>query len=214
MTNAKILVNYVDSDETYIAEPSNYIEMDLTNDYFIHSQTLADLLTHEPTADELNVAAAIISDSAAVTIAKILLMDYSHSVLGSYYTHLIHGTGGNHRYSFCLSFDGATATEPQLEAWDDSDLDSYTNHVLGAGTINNSMVKAVCTTLSLPGVGWAGTPLAGANVLLLNGGNGALTTPGSGLNNDLYCNLKIVIPMAYAIPKVETFVLAVRYSWV
>jgi len=209
-TNLLVRVNYVDSDISYTVTPADYITLDLTNDYLIWSKTLADLMTHEPTSDELNAAAEIIDPSLAVTVTKCLLMDYSHDVGGSYYTHLVIGMGLNKKFVYCFSFDGATATEPQLEAWDTSAHSTCVKNVLGLGTPANSMMKGVCTTTTLPGgVGWVGTALAGAsNVLLLNDGTGAL----SGARN-LYSNLKIVLPAAYATPAAETFVLTCRYTY-
>jgi hypothetical protein len=203
-----VRVNYVDADVTYGITPADYITMDLSNDYLIWSKLLADLMTHEPSPSELNAAAEIIDPLSDVTVAKCLLMDYSHNVGGAYYTHLVKGMGENKRYVYCFSFDGATATEPQLEAWDDSNHTTALKNVLGLGTNNDSFIKAVCTTLALPGGGWAGTALAGSNVLLLNAGNGALT-----IASDLYANLKIVIPATYATPAAETFVITVRYTF-
>ncbi len=79
------------------------------------------------------------------------------------------------------------------------------------------MVKAVCTTDTLPGASWAGTAIAGddsARVVLLNSGNGALgALPTGDSYHELYANIKIVIPGGYGTPSVETFVLTVRYTW-
>lgn len=210
-TALDVRVNYVDADIAYGVTPADYITMDLTNDYLIWTKTLAGLLDHEPIPSELNAAAEIIDPAVAVTVTKCLLMDYSHDVGGSsYYTHQVIGMGLNKKFVFCFSFDGATATEPQLEAWDTSAHATSNKHVLGAGTPANSMMKGVCTTTTLPGVGWAGTALAGAsNVLLLNDGSGALVGAAS-----LYSNLKIVIPAAYVTPAAETFVLTCRYTYV
>lgn len=210
MTSMDFLVNYVDADVNYATTPADYISLDLVHDYLIWSKTLADLMTHEPTASELNSAAEIIDPALAVTVTKCLLMDYSHDVGGPYYTHDVIGMGLNKKFVYCFSFDGATATEPQLEAWDTSAHTTILKHVLGAGTPANSMMKGVCTTTTLPGVGWAGTALAGAaNVLLLNDGAGALLVAG-----DLYANLKIVIPAAYSTPAAETFCLTIRFTYV
>ena len=122
--------------------------------------------------------------------------------------------GENKRYVFAFSFDGATASEPKLEAWDDSDHDSTDKHVLGNGTPDNSFVKAICTTNSLPGVNWTGSAIAGANKLNLNDGNGALgDVPSGQTTQELYANIKIVIPAGYSTPAVESFVLTVRYTW-
>jgi len=213
MTNLTFLTNYVDADVTYLINPADYIAVDLTNDYLIWTAgdaVVKDLMTHEPTSGELNAAASLIDAVNPVTVAKCLLMDYSHDVGGSYYTHLVKGMSENKRYVYCFSFDAATATEPQLEAWDTSAHATAVKNVLGLGTALNSFVKGVCTTVTLPGVGWAGASLAGAsNVLLLNAGNGAILGGGA-----LYANLKIVIPAAYATPAAETFVLTCRYTYV
>jgi len=210
-TAMTFLINYVNANVAYVTTPADYILLDdLTNDYLIWSATLADLLTHEPTTDELNENATIISDSAATTIAKCLLMDYSH--YGGYYTRLVKGMGENKQYVFAFRFNGITATEPKLEAWDTSAHTTYLKHVLGAGTPASSMLQAKCTTTSLPGTGdW--TSIAGlSNYIRLNDGTDLDPHPLSGAK-DLYCNLKIKIPVAYATPAAETFVLTVRYTY-
>jgi hypothetical protein len=215
-TNLQIGINYVDADVNYQTTSADFIVMDLTSDYLIWSATLANLMTHQPTAGELNAAASIIDPVLAVTVAECLLMDYSHSVGGNYYTHLVLGMGLNKRFPFMFSFDGATATEPQLEAWDDATHTTFVKNVLGLGTANNSFVKGVCTTLIPPGSNWVGAPLAGGtNVLLLNAGTGALATLGSGITSqELYANLKIVIPANYSVAAAESFVLTCRYTYI
>lgn len=218
-TALTIRVNYVDADVNYETTPADYIDLNLTNDYLIWTEgdaTVKDLMTAEPTPAQLNNAATIIDPSNPKTVAKCLLMDYSHDVGGAYYTHLVKGMSENKRYVFCFSFDGATASEPQLEAWDDSNHNSYAKHVLGNDTPANSFVKAICTTSSLPGASWAGTAIAGndsTRVVKLNDGNGALSAPASGSTKDVYANVKIVIPTGYSTPVAETFVATIRYTW-
>jgi hypothetical protein len=218
MTNLVVRINYIDPDIAYGATGAGYINMDLTNDYLIWtsgSDVVEDLMTHEPTVDELNEASTIIDDSVAVTVPMCLLMDYSHNVGGSYYTHEVLGMGDNKQYVFDFSFDGATATEPLLEAWDDATHITVNAHVLGNGTPANSMVKAIATTYALPGALWAGIPIAGSsNKLELNDGNGALDPLATGeTSHEIYANIKIVIPANYPNPAVEEFVLSVRYTW-
>jgi len=218
-TNLTARVNAVDADVNYETTPADYIALDLTNDYLIWSEgddQISDLMTHEPLESELNNDATQIDPDNPKQVAKCFLMDYSHDWNGSYYTHLVKGMGENKRYVFAFSFDGDTASEPQLEAWDDSDHDSYANHVLGAGTPADSMVKAVCTTSSLPGASWAGTAIAGSDasrIVKLNDGNGAITLASGEVSKELYANIKIVIPTAYATPAVETFILTTRFTW-
>ena len=215
--NLTVLTNYVDADVSYGTTPADYIAMDLVNDYLIWTEgdaTVKDLMLAEPTPTELNTAATKIDPDNPKTVAKCLLMDYSFDVGGAYYTHLVIGMSENKRYVFGFSFDGATASEPQLEAWDDSNHNTTDKHVLGNGTPASSFVKAVCTTASLPGVNWTGNALAGANILQLNNGNGALAALASGeTSQELYANIKIVIPQAYATPAVENFLLTCRYTW-
>lgn len=205
-------INYVDADVNYITTPADYITLDLVNDYLIWTAgnlIVKDLMTHEPTEEELNAAASEINALNDVTVALCLLMDYSHNVGGVYYTHKVKGMGENKRYSFCFSFDGATATEPRLEAWDDDTHTTADMNVLGLGTPANSFLKAICTTAALPGALWTGTPIAGAsNYVLLNAGLGALSVA-----KDLYVNMKIVIPTAYVTPAAETFVTSIRYTY-
>jgi len=213
MTNLDILINYVDADVNYETTPADYIVMDLDNDYLIWTEgdaTVKDKMTSKPTAEQLNAAATLIDPDLPKTVNLCLLMD--DSGYGGYYTRLVKGMGLNKRYVYGFSFDDATASEPVLEAWDNSDHDSTDNHVLGAGTPANSMVKAVCTTVALPGASWVGTAIAGANNLQLNNGNGALSAPASGETTELYANVKIVIPAAFSAPAIETFTLTCRYT--
>ena len=219
-TNLTIRANYVDADLAYGASGAGYIDIDLDNDYIIWTEgstIVKDLMTHEPTESELNEASIIIDEDDDKEAPLCLLMDYSHDVGGAYYTHEVKGIGENKRYVLCFSFDGATANEPQLEAWDDSNHDSTDKHVLGNGTPASSMVKAICTTDSLPGASWAGTAIAGSDssrVVLLNAGNGALgDVPSGETYHNLYANVKIVIPQDYATPAIESFVLTARYTW-
>lgn len=219
-TNLTVRVNYVDATLQYGEVGAGYIAMDLDNDYLIWtegSDAVKDLMTAEPTESQLNEASVIIDEDDDKLVPLCLLMDYSHNVGGSYYTHEVVGMGENKRYVFCFSFDGDTASEPQLEAWDDSNHNSTDKHVLGHGTPADSMIRAVATNLALPGEDWTGTILAGSEsvrVLKLNNGNGALgDVPSGETYNNLYANIKIIIPQAYATPAIESFVLTVRYTW-
>lgn len=203
-------VNYVDAAVAYATTPADYISVDLTNDYLIWTAgdaIVKDLMTHEPTAGELNAAATIIDDVLATTIALCLLMDYSHDIGGSYYTHKVMGMSEDKQYPYCFSFDNATATIPRLEAWDDSGHTTANKNVLGLGTAVNSMVKAIKTTDGTPGAGWIGTPIAGASNYV------ELDSAALSVAKDLYANMKIVIPAGYVTPGAETFVHTIRYTY-
>jgi len=227
-TLLSIKCNLVDADVPYndvgIIEgnQADYITLDLVHDYLIWSEDLEAHLNHDPIND-LNEHAVVIDDDAEKLVPECLVFDYSGDWDGSnYYTQLVKGMGENKRFVFCFSFDGATANEPQLEAWDDSDHDSYAKHVLGAGRPANSMVKVVCTTGVAPATNWAlsggaGIAIAGSGatrIIKLNDGNGALDDLATGeTSQEVYANIAVVIPQAYATPAVESFILTVRYTW-
>jgi hypothetical protein len=212
-TNLNVIVNKTANSNDYQTTPADFIVMDLVNDYLIWtagSVAVADG-ADEPSEAELNEASTIIDPSNPVEVEKCLIYDDSE---GAGTLRDIDNMGENERYVFGFSFDGDTASEPQLEAWDDTNHDSTDFHVLGAGTPANSMIKAVCTTVGLPGSAWSGSALAGAsNVLLLNNGSGAVSVPSGQSTVETYCNLKIVIPAGYSTPGVEPFILTCRFTW-
>lgn len=215
--NMKVIVNKVNASVDYQTTPANYVEMDLVNDYLIWTEgddpygaPVIEDGDDEPTESELNLCATIIDPSNPKTVAKCFVYDKDDGI-GT--VRLVDGMGASDkRYVFGFSFDGATASEPQLEAWDDINHNTINFHVLGNGTPANSMVKADCTTVGNP-VSYQ--PLAGAsNVLLLNDGSGALgALPSGQTTQELYANLKIVIPAGYTTPGVEPFILTCRYTW-
>jgi hypothetical protein len=221
MTSLIIRANLVDALQDYDTAPADYINLDLDNDYLIWSEDLEDNLDHEPTPSELNEHGVIIDDDADKKVPECLVMDYSHNFGGAYYTHLVNGMGIGRRFVFAFSFDGATAKEPQLEAWDDDTHTTVTKRVLGGDGVGgespeDSMVKAIATTFTLPDSNWVGTAIAGSGAgrfIYLNEENGAVEPASAETYVTLYCNIKIVIPMAYATPAVESFVLTVRYTW-
>lgn len=211
-TSLSFLVQHVDADVDYATTPGDYVPVALGQDSLLWTSGSSVVIDHQltvPTSSELDAAATIIDPSVDVTVPLCLLYDYSGDFGGAYYTHKVIGMGENKRFVFCFDFDSSTASEPQLETWDDTTHTTYDKNVLGAGTPANSFVKGVCTTASLPGASWTGAPLAGgSNVLLLNAGAGAI-----GAAVQLYCNLKIVLPNGYATPASESFILSVRYTF-
>ena len=215
-TNLTIKVN--DTSDTglnqdFATVPGNYVDVDLTLDTLIWtagSTTVADGQP-SPSIEALNDASAVIRASFDTEISKCFLDDYSTGLLDE-----ILGAGSSDdRYVFCFSFDGETATEPTLEAWDDSDHDSTDLHVLGAGTPADTWVRAIRTTDVTPGASWSGLPISGVTYKLnLNGGGGALPPLASGeTSQEEYANIKITIPSAYSTPGAEGPVLTCRYSW-
>ncbi len=210
MTTMKFLINQVNAAVAYVTTPADYLEVDLVAglDSLIWTTgdaTVKNHMTDNPTPGELNAAATLIDDSLAVTVPLCLYNDYDG--VSGFYTHTVIGMGVAGRYVFCFSFDGATATIPRLEAWDTSAHATIVKNVLGLGTPANSFVKAVKTTSGTPGAGWVGTAIAGAaNYVELD----SAVLSGA---KDLYANIKIVIPAAYATPSAELFCLTIRHTY-
>ena len=125
------------------------------------------------------------------------------------------------QYALAFDFDGETASEPVLEAWDDDTYQSCSlSFSLGGNGLaldnggvespNDSWYKGICTTSGSPGADWEGTPLGGSglsNVVYLNDGNGALSSA-----TTLYANLKVVIPANPDRSGAETPVLCVKWT--
>jgi len=210
-TNVVVHVNHSVTDTTRIANPGNYVQMDLDNDKLIFSAGSAAVADGQPTPSsaELNEAATIIQ-ATPVEVAHTFLLDVSD--VGQELKEIFMANSGDHRYVICLAFDGATVTEPTLEAWDDDTHVTANLNCLGLGTPADSMLKAVLTTDGSPGASWAGTPIAGGaspTILLLNGGGGAL-----GGATDVYVNIHWDIPGSFLSPFIEQPCISVRYTYV
>jgi hypothetical protein len=199
-------INNTTNDATYVAQPSYYVTVDASNDYFIFSNGSIAVADGQPLPSETDLnRAGTQLDIIEVIVSKYFLADTSVNLLKE-----IKLAGNqNKQHAYCFSFDGATASEPQLEAWDDDTLISYSIIPLGITNPNNSWFKAVCTTTNFPGDDWIGTSLAGSgvgNIVLLNDGAGALS-----IAKDLYFNFKIVIPAGVTTPGAFTPVLNIAY---
>lgn len=210
-TNLTVHVNTTATDSDRVTAPGNYVQMDLANDKLIWSAGSTAVADGQdtPTSGELDEAATVILPTS-VEVANLFLLDASDTGVELKLVDLA-GSGDN-QYVINFSFDGATASEPQLEAWDDDTHATANLNVLGLGTPSASMIKAVLTTGGSPGASWTGTAIAGGsspNVLQLNGGGGAF-----GSAAEVYCNVKIEIPGAYSTPFTEAPVLTVRYTYV
>lgn len=72
------------------------------------------------------------------------------------------GGGGNYKYAYGAYIDGTSQSAIILQAWDSTSRETSYLQVLGGGTPNNSMIRAITTTYGSPGDEWAGTPLAGS----------------------------------------------------
>lgn len=211
MTSLTLLINHSTQDAIVGASGTDWIAVDPNYDILIFSQgslsgggvSDGDAI---PTEALLNRYAVQLDAINPVIVPKYFLADYSVNLLRE-----IKLAGNqNNQFVFAAQFNGATATEPVLEAWDTSNMDTFISPALGGGTSSASWYKAISTNLTLPGANWIGTSLAGAgtsNILLLNNNLGVLTGAAS-----LYFNFKIVIPGGYITPIVATPVLSIIYT--
>ena len=207
MTNLIVAVNCDTQDEVYESSGVDWVDMSLANDKLIFSDGSDAVKDGEaiPSEAEYNQAGTLIDEVSDVTVDKCFLEDVSAGILKE-----IHNYKDNKRYVFAFSFDGATASEPVLELWDDENLNSRDLYSLGAGVANDSWWRGITTTDGLPGDDWTGSKLAGnadGHFLWLNNENGALS--GAGV---LYCNLKIIIPANFQNSGLEQPILAVKYT--
>lgn len=211
MTNLDLLINHSTVDDIVGGGGTDWITVDPLNDYLIFSQgslTGAGVSDGDPLPSStlLNRYAVLLDSVNPVTVPKYFLAKVSLNLLKE----LKLAGNQNKRYSIAAQFDGATATEPQLEAWDNASMNSLVSPSLGGGIPAVSWYKAISTNLILPDANWVGTPLAGdgiSNILLLNNGLGGLTVAGN-----LYFNFKVVIPGGYLTPGIHTPILAIVYT--
>ena len=188
-TTLTVAVNCGASDVEYVESGGDWEDISAANDYLIFSGGSTAVADGEdlPTQSELTQAGLVLTGVEQI-VANYFLADASANELKK--ITLMGNT--TKRYVMAFVFDGATATEPVLEIWDDDDLDTITGTTLGAGTAANSWWRGITTTGAAPGVSWTGSRLAGSAsgyYLNLNDGDGALAAAG-----ELYCNLKVVVP--------------------
>lgn len=205
-TTLTMAVNCDTQDLIYGSSAVDWQDVDIDNDKLVFSDGSDEVQDNAsvPTEQEYNQAGTLISESADVTVAKCFLEDISVGILRE-----IHNYADDKRYVFAFDFDGATASEPVLELWDDETLSSRDLYSLGNGVANDSWWLGAVTTNALPSVeGWSN--LAGntsGNFLWLNDEAGALTVA-----KTLYCNLKITIPLGTTQSGLEQPVIVVKYT--
>jgi hypothetical protein len=191
----EIYANTGESDIELSDSGAEFTLIDPDNDFIIFSggSDVVDDGESIPSQSDL-IQGGIIRDPAdPVIVDRYFLADISADEIKE-----IHLMGNqNTRYVLAFSFDGETASEPVLEAYDDNTLLTVDSVVLGSGTPTNSMFRAKQTTSALPGANWVtdgGTVrLAGSSdghFVLLNNNDGALVEAGV-----LYANLALIIPV-------------------
>lgn len=189
---------------------SNWIVVDLSNDKltFLDSQQQdGDALT-DPKYP------AIIPGAGNLEVPKTFVEDASLGGAGEYNQAPLAGSdqggqsGGNTRYVFAIYFDGATATVPYLEAWDNTLHLTGNDSFLGSGTPANSTLRAVTTTNAVPGAtNWGGTPIATQSDRI------SLDTGALGGAKNLYFNIRQVIPFSFSVHATTSLVLTLRYTY-
>jgi hypothetical protein len=208
MTDLLLHINRSLTDSPLGTSGIEWVEVDASYDSFIFSNGGFGVTDGAviPAEDVLNRNAVQLDSVNAVIVPKYFLADNSAGILKEV------KLAGNQqkRYVFACAFDGATASEPQLEAWDNATMDTYQDPALGTGLPNSSWYKAICTTTTAPGADWIGTSLAGngaSNIVYLNDGNGVLT-----IATTLYFQFKVIIPGGFITPSIHTPILAVVYA--
>jgi len=207
MTELDIYVNTGEVDSPLGV--GEFIEIDTDNDEIIISGGSDTVKDGEAISSETQLNDAgllLIQPRIEQTYDKYFLADSDANLLKQ-----IHNMGaGNYRYVMAFDFDGSSVSEPVLELWDDSDLDSIDSIPLGSGVASSSWFRGITTTDALPGASWTGSRLAGSadgNFLWLNNENGAL----SGADT-LYAQLKCVIPSTQLESGASVPVVAVKYA--
>lgn len=207
-TNLTISVNTDTDDQAKGTSGVEWTDVNLDNDTLIMTNGTSGVVEDGqpiPSASELTQAGILLTGSEII-VSLYLLADLSDNELKE-----IHNMGNqDKRHVMAFDFDGATASEPVLEAWDNSSLNSFNNTTLGAGTASSSWLRGITTTDGSPGSDWTGSRLAGSadgHFLWLNNQNGALGSAGI-----LYCNLKLIVPASQADGLAETPVLVCKYT--
>jgi hypothetical protein len=191
---------------------SNWVVIDLTNDALL-------FLDNQQT-DGAPISgtkyAGLIPESGSIEVPKTFVKDASAAI---YDQVPLAGTtnggqsGGNTRYVFAIYFDGATASVPYLEAWDNSSHSTIIKTLLGGNGVDtssptDSTLLGITTTNAAPGSAtWAGSPIAGASYRL------SLDTGALAGAKNLYFNIKQVIPYTLAAVSDSDIVLALRFTY-
>lgn len=187
----KVYVNADSTDSPYGTSGVDFVEFAENSDKIIFTAGNTEVADGQdiPTQAEL-ISAGVILTGSQIIMDTYFLQDTSANQLKD-----IPNMGNvNKSYVLAFVFDDVTASEPVLEVYDDSNLNTATGTMLGGGTPASSFIRGITTTTSAPGAGWitGATRMAGSsdgNFLYLNDQNGFLASA-----TNLYCNLCVVIP--------------------
>ncbi len=203
-----VFINVDTDDQPLNTSGIDFVEFAEGSDQLIFTQGNTEVqdLANIPSQSEL-ISAGVELTGSQIVLTEYLLQDTSENLLKS-----IDNMGNvDKQFVVAFDFDAPTASEPVLEVWDDSNLNTIDNTMLGSGTPSSSFVRGITTTTTSPGSNWitGGTRMAGSsdgNFLNLNDLNGFLT--GADI---LYCNLAIVIPASQTTGFSANVVFAVKW---
>lgn len=208
MTTLVLSLNVDTQDQPYNTSGVNWVDIADGSDYLIFTAGSDVVKDGEaiPSSFQLSQAGMVLTGSD-ILVPHYILADISDNQLKE--STLM--TRADNRYVLAFDFDGATTSEPVLEAWDNDDMDSTDSVCLGAGTPSNSWLHGITTTDASPGSSsWIGNRLAGSSdthFLWLNNQNGALSAA-----DTLYCNLYMVVPSTQNDAGAETPILVCKYT--
>jgi hypothetical protein len=202
-----VAINHSIDDLPYLSSGVDWIDVSIS-DTLIFSNGSSTVADGEPipTESQLTQAGIVISPTLDIIVPHYFLLDSSASMLKEVFL----AGNQNQRYVFCAYFDGETASEPVLELWDNTDLNTINDYSLGNGDATSSWWRGVVTTDGLPGADWVGSKLAGSSIghfLQLNNGNDALSGAKA-----LYFNLKVIVPANFQNSGLEKPVFVIKYT--
>jgi len=205
MTTLTIAFNHTNTDQAY--PTGTWVTVTAGTDYLIFTNGSAAVADGQaiPSSFQLSSAGMVLTGVQQI-VPHYIFANVGGNILNECY---LMGSG-NKRYVLAFVFSGATTSEPVLEAWDNTSMNSFNDVSLGSGTPSNSWLHGIQTTSGLPGASWTGSPLAGSsngNFLWLNNQNGALSGAGT-----LYCQLQMIIPSTQTAGGAETPILVCKYT--
>jgi len=189
-------INVDTQDETLQTSGIDWVEFSEIDDQLIFSAGNDEV---EEGAD-IPTQAELISAGVRLTGSQIVVSEYFLSDISDVLLKKIDLMGNlDNRFVIAFDFDASTASEPTFEVFDDINLNSIDNIMLGNGTPSNSFIRGVTTTTNSPGANWitGAIKMSGSsdgNFLFLNDLNGFLTGA-----TTLYAQLAIVVPSSQTV---------------
>ncbi len=143
MINCDLYVNVGAGDILRGESGAEYIKVG-TGDVILFSESTLDIASGLaiPSEAELIIAATLLGPTDH-EIEKCFLLDQSTGLIQE----IVNAGSQNKRYVFCFAFDGATASEPTLEAWDDTNHN--TNNLYSLGKFMNQSSSHILILVNL-----------------------------------------------------------------